>query len=251
MIDIITCRGTGEAMNSPDNLLTHVTAALNPARFRLLGEVDYPACIGPANHAGDPLGISEAESVTQGMASLAALIRATPNRVGLLGYSLGAELVSRFLAAKATGEYADCELALAGLVANPDRAPGESIDAAPVGFGINGAHAPWPQDIPTFTAANPADGITSCPAGSPLRNLAVGMSAFSFAALGGWTMSLMEELQAREFAPPDLLHPVKDVELDVNAAALMRGYLIDGQHFRAYVAQGYCARLAAAINRVR
>lgn len=250
MIDVLTCRGTGEVCGAPDNMLTTITASLDPARFRTGPDIDYPATIGPANSAGNPLGCSEDVSIARGVALLAAAIRGTPNVVGLLGYSLGALVVSRFLECKAHGQYADCEIAWAGFVANPARAAGESIDAAPVGYGINGAHARWPR-LPVFTAANPADGITSCPAGSPLRNLATGMSAFSFAALGGWTESLVQELADREFAPPDLAHPVVDVELDLNAASLMRGYLFDGQHTHTYRDEGYCQRLADVINRVR
>ncbi len=174
---------------------------------------------------------------------LAAAIRATPNLVGLAGYSLGAELVSRFLEAQARGEYADCEIAWAAVIANPCRAVGESIDEGSVGSGINGAHGPWPPDLPVFTAANPLDGITSCPPGSPLRALAEGMSAFSFAALGGWSIDLAHKLIDGEFLA-DQYTP----ERLLRAGQLMLGYTLGGTHTTEYVQGGYLQRLADHIN---
>jgi hypothetical protein len=245
--DIITVRGTGEPYRGPDNMLSFVTRKLDPARHRMLDDCDYPASVGVANERGDIFGPSETDSVKAGITNLVALIRSTPNLVGLLGYSLGGVVVSRFLEAKAQGLYEDCEIAWAGFVANPNRAPGESIDLGSIGYGINGAHGPWPS-LPTFTAANPADGITSCPAHSPLRAMADTMSAFSFAALGGWSMNLVARLLEHQFQPVGEVDPVAAARLDYNAAALVRGYLFDGQHTRIYVQGGYCDRLAAAIN---
>lgn len=45
-----------------------------------------------------------------GVQALVAEIRATPNCVGILGYSLGAIVVTRFLEAKVRGEYPDREV---------------------------------------------------------------------------------------------------------------------------------------------
>lgn len=247
MLDVITVRGTGEPHRGTNNMLTLVTGKLDPDRFRFLDDCDYPASVGMANQNGDILGPSENDSVNAGITNLAALIRGTPNTVGLLGYSLGAEVVSRFLEMKAQGLYEDCEIAWAGFVASPNRAPGESLDLGSIGYGINGAHGPWP-DLPTFTAANPADGITSCPDHSPLRAVSGVMSGFSFATWGGWSMNLVDRLLEHQFRPEVEIDPVAEMKADYNAAALVRGYLFDGQHTREYVEGGYCDRLAAAIN---
>jgi hypothetical protein len=242
MISVVTCRGTGEMAGSPDNMLAYLTSLLDPARFQAGTDVNYPAAVGPAGSSG-LLGPSEQQSIADGLPLVAAAIRATPNLVGLCGYSLGAELVSAFLEAQARGEYADCELAWAAVVANPNRAPGESIDPDPVGSGINGAHAAWPTALPVYTAANPLDGITSCPDGSPLRALAVGMSAFSFADMGGWTAALAHDLSdgqflADQYTPGQLL----------TAGQLMIGYALGMQHTTEYITGGYLERLAARIN---
>jgi hypothetical protein len=245
MITVLTCRGTGEIVGSRDNMLAQLSSLLDPARFRIGTDIDYPASIGPVGSSG-VLGPSEAQSIADGLPLIAEAIRATPNLVGLCGYSLGAELVSAFLEAQAAGEYADCELAWAAVVANPNRAPGESIDPDPIGSGINGAHGRWPEGLPVFTATNPRDGITSCPPGSPLRALAEGMSAFSFAALGGWSIDLAHKLIDGEFLA-DQYTP----EQLLRAGQLMLGYALGGAHTTAYIEGGYLDRLASRINALR
>ena len=243
-ITVICARGTGEVVGSASNMLAQLATLLDPAKYEIGADIPYPASVGPVGSSG-VWGPSESASVAAGLPLIADAIRATPNLVGLCGYSLGAELVSAFLEAQARGEYADCELAWAAVVANPNRAPGESIDPGATGAGINGPHGPWP-DIPVWTAANPLDGITSCPARSPLHALANGMSAFSFAELGGWTESLAHQLISGEwlneqYTPGQLLR----------AGQLMLGYLLGGQHTTEYIRGGYLERLAGHINAVR
>ncbi|WP_405164732.1 PE-PPE domain-containing protein [Nocardia sp. NBC_01499] len=251
MITVLTCRGTGERRDSPGNMLAAVTGELDRARYLIGPDVDYPASVGPANPLAGLDGCSEEQSIDDGVRALVVAIRATPNRVGLLGYSLGAEVVTRFLEAKARGEYADCDVAWAANVANPLRREGDSIDPDPVGFGINGQHGPWPECIPTWEVANPADGIASCPADSPLRTLADAVSAFSFAQLGGWTQALVDRIRANRWQPARLgwwLRPVRTWQLWSQAADLMDGYVRGGEHTLAYQRAGYCDRLAAILN---
>ncbi|WP_405134025.1 PE-PPE domain-containing protein [Nocardia sp. NBC_01388] len=251
MITVLTCRGTGEPLGSPENLLVSVTSRLDPTKYEIGPDVDYPASIGPANPQNSAAGCSEQQSIDQGMRALVAAIHRSPNKVGLLGYSLGAEVVTRFLEAKARGEYPDCEVAWAANVANPLRVAGDSIDPNPVGFGINGQHGLWPGEIPAWEVANPNDGITSCPVDSPLRTLADTVTAFSFAELGGWTAALTDRLRRNRWQPDSFgwwMHPARTWNLWSQAAALMAGYLQGGQHNRAYCTEGYCDRLAAILN---
>ncbi|MFF4022271.1 PE-PPE domain-containing protein [Nocardia elegans] len=232
-------------------MLAAVTRKLDPAVYEIGLDIDYPAAIGLVNPDRSLAGCSEEKSIQLGVTALVRAIRRTPNRVGLLGYSLGAEVVTRFLEAKARGEFADCELAWAATIANPLRREGDSIDADPAGFGINGQHAPWPGNIPTWEVANPADGITSCPPDSPLRTLADSVSAFSFAELGGWTADLTDRIRRNRWQPTDrewLSHPVRTWSLWSRAADMMAGYLVGGAHTRAYQEFGYCDRLAEVIN---
>lgn len=250
VVEIVTARGTGEPVDGPENMLANVTRLLDRVKFVTGADVPYEASIGPANSSGNPLGCSEDKSVADGVETLAAAIRATSNLVLPIGYSLGAVVVTRFLERQAAGEFADCELAGAAFVANPCRAAGETIDAVSFGTGINGAHGKWPE-IPTFTAANPADAITSCPLDSPLRTLADGLSAFGFAQLGGWTQDLAERMLEHRFQPASFgwwLHPVATWDLYSAAARGISGYLSGKDHIHAYIDGGYCSRLAAAIN---
>lgn len=249
-ITVMTLRGTSEVAGSSNNMLCNVTSELDQSKYIIGGDLPYPASIGPDNSGVNPLGASENQSVAQGVDCIAYAVRKCPDVVGLIGYSLGAEVVSRFLELKGQGQYADCKLAWAAMVANPNRAPGESIDSPTVGYGINGAHSRYPVDVPVFNAANPQDGITSCPGNSPLRTLADQMSGFTFAGTS-WSQDLMDRMLRNRWQPADpnwWMHPIETWNRYDNAAALLRGYLIDGQHMRHYIADGYCKRLAAHLN---
>ncbi|MCM6777263.1 PE-PPE domain-containing protein [Nocardia sp. CDC159] len=251
MITVLTCRGTGEPLGASTNLLTAVTRRLDPDKYVLGPDVDYPASVGPINPRRDLGGCSERQSVEVGVVALAAAIRRAPTKVGLLGYSLGAQVLTRFLEAKARGEFPDCELVWSATIANPLRREGDSIDPSPTGFGINGQRGEWPGDIFTWEVACPLDPITSCPADSPLRNLADAVSAFGFAELGGWSLDLADRLRRNRWQPNRIewwRHPMHAWDQWSRAAALIEGYLLAGTHTTAYIDNGYCARLAAILD---
>ncbi|WP_019926274.1 PE-PPE domain-containing protein [Nocardia sp. BMG111209] len=247
--DVITCRGTAEPADGTSNLLSYVTADLDPVAYALIGDLPYPASVGPIGPDGNPLGPSEDESVREGVANLAQMIRSASNVVGLLGYSLGAEVITRFAEARSHGEYRDCEVAWTACVANPLRREGDSMDPNPRGFGING-RVSFDPPYPHVECANPLDVITSCPADSPLRNLADATSAFSFAELGGWTEDLVARLRDGRWQPGDpawWLHPIRTWQRYETAAGDVLGYLT-GQHNTVYITGGYLSRLAAVLN---
>jgi len=248
VITVLTLRGTGEPVGTPNNSLTHVTRQLDPTKYEIGPDVNYPASIGFVNPQGRINGVSEQDSINAGQGLIAEAVRATPNLVGLIGYSLGASTVSRFLELKAQGHYADCELAWAATVANPWRARGESLDHNDVGWGISGEHGRWPA-LRTYSVANPQDGITCCPGNSPLRNLAGMVNNLTFAQLE-WTSAGAQQLLNTGFQ--DAMSHAQDYwnvwDRYINAAALMRGYLYDGQHMAHYINDGYLDRLAHALN---
>lgn len=249
MIDVITVRGTGEPMNGPGNMLRAVTRRLDPARFRLIGDCPYPATVGPVG--ADPAGPSEAQSRIVGVTALAAMVRASPNLVGVIGYSLGALVVDDFRVAQAEGLYPDCQIAWSACVANPARRQGDSIDPGARGYGITGEHRPFAPGVVHLEAANPGDVITSSSAGSPLRTIADTMSAFSFAELGGWSADMADRFRRQRWQPVSLdwwRHPVETWQVYDEAARGILGYLSGREHIRAYIEGGYCERLAARIN---
>lgn len=249
IIDVVTVRGTGEILDAPTNILRNVTKELDHDRFRLLADCPYPATVGPVGGRVD--GLSERANIEIGMNSLAAVIRATPNQVGIIGYSLGALVVDGFMEAKARGEYADCEVAFTACLANPARREGDSVDSGSHGYGINGPHGDFPAGHVHLEYANPGDAITSCAAGSPLRAIADGMGAFGFIELGGWSQDLVDRLLRRRFQPINWdwwRNPVQTWQLYNEAARQVVGYLDGSQHIRAYIEGGYCHRMAEAIN---
>lgn len=244
---VITVRGTGERLASPHNMLANVTRGLDQHRFATIVDLAYPASIGMMNPERAFAGVSLARSVELGLMTLATEIRRTPLPVVLLGYSLGAIVVTRFLEAQARGMNPDCEVAFAACIANPLRQPGDSRDApgAP-GFGIAGS----PVLGRIWEVANPRDGITCCPADSPLRTAADGLSAYSFAVGGGWSQDLLDRVLRRRWQPVNLdwwRDPLGAWRAHEQAAVLVRDYLA-GEHGPAYVRDGYTARLAARIN---
>lgn len=251
MIDIITIRGTGELQDDPNNMLRNVVNRLVRSRFRCIGDCPYPAAVGPAGHGLDLDGPSEATSRAYGVSALGAMVRAAPNPVGVVAYSLGALVLDDFRAVQARGAFLDCEIAFSAAVANPARRAGESIDLNPHGFGINGERDDFTPGVPHFEAANPADVITSSSAGSPLRTLADGMSAFSFAEVGGWSQDMADRLRRRRFQPVAVdwwRDPVGTWQVYDEAWRGVIGYLSGREHIAAYVEDGYCVRLADRIN---
>lgn len=253
-IDVFTVRGTGERFNGPQ-LLDDVTRRLDPNRFHCI-ETFYPASVGPTNPELNPFGPSLNRSLTVGKYNLADAIRRTQNRAGVIGYSLGAYVISELLEDIERGApYTQgCEITFAATVANPRRLPDVK---APVdmrmlrSYGIAGGHAPWPGGIRYIEIANPDDCICCCPVGSPLRTLSDQLSAFSFAEAGGWSADLADRLRRGRWQPTSvdwLRDPIGTWRAYSEAARLMAGYL-GTEHNVAYVRDGHLARLADVLNK--
>lgn len=170
----------------------------------------------------------------RGVAYLAAEIRATPNRVILVGYSLGALVISDFLTLQARGLFTDCEVSAVVNLANPARAAGVSFGLPSFGYGLDGQHPQWPP-IPTYEIANPVDLITSAPANSPWRQFADQIRTFSVADVGTWLRHMLDQLDGAEQrqAQGNWLRP-EFWEAYAQAPAWLVGYLRDGQHTAAY-----------------
>ncbi|MEV0759603.1 PE-PPE domain-containing protein [Nocardia sp. NPDC050435] len=252
MIDVLTLAGTGERPHFPGRvygLLSAVTQELDSDRFASTPVV-YPASYGPMP---DWAGIDYESSVQDGLDALVAAIRATDRLVGLIGYSQGATIVSRLLDELGAGAFPDIELSFAALVANPHRAPGwASIDGSVSGYGIAGAHKPWPTDIPIWEVANPRDPICSCPANSPLRGFADLTGRFSISDPARWGVDLVERALEHSgqkwFLQPGWWDARRAVDDALN-------YLIRGEHtmyisapIGQFAGRTYCQELAHLIN---
>ncbi|GAC70711.1 hypothetical protein GS4_39_00420 [Gordonia soli NBRC 108243] len=246
-ITLITVRGTAERRWSATNMLS-VPALKLGDRVEWV-DLDYEASIACFNPTGNVLGVSEAQSRREGVTNLAAAIRSTPNLVVLAGYSLGALVVSDFLAARARGAYRDCTVLAVVNIANPARRAAQSYGRPSFGYGLDGAHPAWPAGIDVYEIANPVDGITSMPAESPLRPLADQIRTFSLGDPHVWfdhmvaQLDGMEARQARaQWWEPTFWQSYAE------APAWLRGYLFDGQHTRAYTERRWYGRAGRRIS---
>lgn len=234
MTYVFFLRGTSEkapdAASEVHGLLAGVEAKLTAAGMTCTG-INYPAAIGPANAENNVLGkVSMAESIEVGIAQVAALAtwcEAHGHRFGLVGYSLGSMVASRYLELAAKGEVP--VPAFAGLVANPLRALGDSIDGVAKGWGIAGQHGEWPT-LPVFEVVNPADAIAACPARSPLRPLADLLTYAAADDLEEWGNDVLRRIRTGDWQQEG---PYTLVQW-ADAVGGLIGYLAGGQHTDAY-----------------
>lgn len=230
MTQYLTVRGTGEEWNSPDNMLNAVAELVDAEHI----DIKYPASIACFNSTTNVTGVSELESRRQGVANLAAAIRATDELVVISGYSLGALVVSDFLARKRAGEFGDCEVAAVVNIANPARQAGVSYGLPSNGFGLDGQHKPWP-DIPVYEIANPSDLITSAPANSPWRMLADKIRVCSASDPIAWMADLTAQLSGQEAQQAQAnLFNLDWWQAYAEAPGWAYGYLFGGEHFTHY-----------------
>ena len=230
MITWLTICGTGERPGDPSNMLNVAASALPQADHH---DIVYPASIACFNPTGNISGPSEAESRTQGVAALAAAIRATPYNTVISGYSLGALVVSDFLDAKAKGQYADCEVAAVVNIANPARAAGQSYGLPSVGFGLDGQHDPWPAGIDVYEIANMSDAITSAPWDSPWRQTADDIRRFNIAlqGVGAYFADKIAYLDGQKVAQAQANWlSLEFWQAYAAASSQLAGYLFEGAH---------------------
>lgn len=181
MIDVKVIRGTGNARGPLSDMCGLVTRKLNRDKFHL-GEVNYPATIGRIG-ASDGRGVPMDQCVEIGVQDLARQVRNSPNRAGIVSYSLGGIVASRFLERVERGEWLNpngskLDVAFVVNISNPSRAPGDSIVPAP-GFGLHSSHGKWPANTVVYELANPRDIICCADRFSPARRIAAGVSPYA------------------------------------------------------------------------
>ena len=137
--------------------------------------VQYPASIGIFNPTRNPLDITQSsyQSRREGLKNLVAAIRRTGNVPVLVGYSLGAWVVSELLSSIARGLYPDLEVKLAITIGNPLRRPSVQGSA----YGIAGSHEPYTVEHAELWSMD--DIISNCPPNSILRKLPVIAEVFT------------------------------------------------------------------------
>ncbi|MEV0367551.1 hypothetical protein [Nocardia fusca] len=203
--------------------------------------LEYPAAYGSPAYG---------ESNTIGRRIVLDAVGDTPNRACIGGFSQGAAAVGDAAMEIGAGLHPGLELDAVALIADPLRPVGGTMPGlAPAdGYGIAGNRPILGRDFKTFWAANPADVITSAGAGSPLRSLADFTEMFSLGSpeeAEAWMKALIARAKERRWQRWWSIENVLTWGGAINDAA---GYL-SGRHTVDYVAQGYCRKLATAVNR--
>jgi len=229
---VVTVGGTGEVAGTPTNMLNLAVAqTTRPVNHT---DLDYPASVTISNPNGGLAGASELESRAVGLANLKALLETTPEPIILMGYSLGALVVSDYLEQRAAGLFGPQIVAVIN-IANPSRWEGDSYGLPSVGYGLDGPHGPWPM-VPRYEIANPGDMITSASAWTPWRRFAVVIRGLSFGILdGAWVPALLaglDELKAQGLAA-NWRKPEWWIAF-AQAPGELYGYLYGGEHTTAY-----------------
>lgn len=190
--------------------------------------IKYPASIGPANPTPNPLdwGVGLGQSLAEGQRALRSAILGTPHVPVLVGYSLGAYVVSNYLEDRAKNKRWNEEIDRAILIANPRAKLNNGRQ------GIAGAHGDF-GGVKTYEITNWDDMIASTPTNSPLPKL----KDFVDYVTGGmkdinllfWTLS------KNNYFPT------------LNDAYLLVGYANQEQHVHAYFRSPYVQRVQSAL----
>lgn len=111
--------GTGEKKDKSSVPYKLIQGSLGPGDR--LEFINYPASIGPANSTPNPVDWTQglAQSLTEGEYSLTRAVMATHDVPVLVGYSLGAYVVSNYLENRAKKSRFNEEIKQAILIANP------------------------------------------------------------------------------------------------------------------------------------
>ena len=228
---LVIVGGTGEVAGNPTNMLQIMAALVD--RPVDLHDLDYPASVTISNPEGDLAGHSELESRRIGLVNLKFHMDTVDTPVILSGYSLGALVVSDYLAERAAGLDGPPILAVVN-IATPSRWEGDSYGMPSVGYGLDGPHPAWPA-VPRYEIANPADMITSASKWTPWRRFAVVIRGLSFGNLGAWVPALLEgldELKAQGLGA-NWWKPEWWIAF-AQAPGELYGYLYGGEHTVAY-----------------
>ncbi|MGW4532187.1 alpha/beta fold hydrolase [Nocardia sp. NPDC004340] len=235
MIDVLMVPGTF-CPHGGDNISEEFLRDLDPAEFTTR-IVDYPAEYGsPGTYA---------DSRAAGREALLGAIGASPNPVVLGGYSQGAQIAGDVAAEISAGQHPELDVRGVALIADPSRPRGRCVGIDPGGWGISGERD---TGLPTWWVAAAGDPITSLPAGNPLRSLADMTEFYSLSspeAATRWAQHMIDTATNRSMQPWWNVDRWQDWG---GALAWMKGYLTDGRHTTAYLAEGHCKALADALN---
>ncbi|QGF20333.1 lysin B [Gordonia phage Sixama] len=131
--------------------------------------LQYNNSIGPVNRTPNPADFTGSLTASRisGRVALVNYIRQTSFVPIIVGYSLGAYVVSDFLEFMAKGQYPGLQVGKVLTIGNPRAAKRKSTNVV----GIAGAHGKWPSNVQTYELSNYMDLISSVTDGSMLMSL--------------------------------------------------------------------------------
>lgn len=188
--------------------------------------INYPASIGPVNSAKNPWGVGMDQSLAAGERALQEAVRATPNVPVLVGYSLGAYVLSNYLENRYKNKRFDEEIKYAMLIASPRASNRYGRE------GIAGAHGNY-GDVSYLEVSNWDDGISSTPTNSVLKKLP---KLVSYITSGGREVNQIFWFLVEYNYPPT-----------VQDYFLLTGYMNGTQHLTAYLGAAFKEQIRKAM----
>lgn len=228
MIDVLWLAGTFNAQG--EGISDTFAKGLDRNRFRFQ-YVPYPADYGKT--------MSYGESTRIGEIALTRAVNACPGAVIVGGYSQGAAIAGNYAARVGRNKVIGC-----ALIADPLRDGSRAtINENPGGYGIGGQRRI--ESVKTFSVAAWGDPITSLPAGNYLRTVA-DFSEFMGRDTRAWALDVAGKVIRGQMQPWWRWANRRDW---AEAGRWLRGYTTDARHTDAYIRDGLCQQLAAAVNR--
>ncbi|QEM41617.1 lysin B [Gordonia phage Forza] len=165
--EIFFVAGAGEQLDSSQ--MAYKLCRKWIKRGDIITIIKYNNSIGPVNRTPNPADFtgSLTKSKLDGIIALQRALERTRNVPIIIGYSLGAYVVSDFLERMAAGAYPGLQVGKVLLIASPRAA----LRATTNVIGIAGPHKPYPRNVQVFELNNINDLICSVTVGSVLTKL--------------------------------------------------------------------------------
>lgn len=235
MTEYMVLAGTGETQN-----LDCVPAKLLRQKYGIrswdkITIVHYENSIGPANQRGDKLDwrVGLQQAISKGVMRLREAIRKTNSVPVLVGYSLGAYVVTEFLEGKSEGHFQYLQIRGAILIANPRAALNGQRQ------GIAGPHGKIPRGV--FEINNYNDMICRTPKGSfltlvePGVMLATGIADGTMSPVSPGAMKILNEMLIKA----SVTQPSLSIDRELR---LINGYLSGKEHVQEYFVNSVLVR---------
>lgn len=232
---VITVPGIGEqASEQPWGMLKNLTDKLPAPKYTAV-QFNWQNSYGPVPVWDSQSYDRNIAAATAALVAYLATAATAGHRIVLAGYSGGAQVASMALTQLRDigNTFVMDHLAAIVMVANPLRRHTDSAISQDVRYGLAGLRGDFPPGVRLFDLANPRDCICATPPPPhPLRSFKDLSEHFSLVDPVDWGV---ETAQAVSTGTWQNGYKFSSLPAWWDAAALMRGYLWDGQHTTWYL----------------